>query len=69
MSNSGNFVNRITLARRRMWIAVFMVVVATSVAVVGWTRKISDADILKALGSKVHEQTNCEEYAEIMCNN
>lgn len=54
MNNAGNLVNRIGLARRRMWYAVFVAVVMFIVAVVGW--------------SKVLIKNDCQQYTETMCN-
>ena len=70
--NSGNLVNRISLARRHKNIAISVAVVAIGVAVAGWHKAlapITESQILQALHGKIHLQTDCEAYAETMCNN
>lgn len=71
MSNSAHMVNRIGLLRRRLVLAWCVVMVVSCVAVVGWCKAlapITDLQILKALNGKIHMLTDCEEYAETMCN-
>lgn len=64
MSNAGNFVNRIGLARRRMWTAIFIASIAVLVAALGWSRPM----IIKNVGVSLLKN-DCMKYAETMCNN
>ena len=72
MSNAGNLVNRICLQRRYRNIAISVAVVAIGVAVAGWVRPprmMTQDEFLKSIHAKFHIQTDCETYAETMCNN
>ena len=71
MSNAGNIVNRIGLQRRYRNIAISVAVVAIGVAVAGWVRPprmMTQDEFLKSINAKFHIQTDCELYAETMCN-
>ena len=70
--NAGNIVSRIGRLRRHRALAWSVAVVAIGVAVAGWHKAlapITDLQILQALHAKIHLQTDCEAYAETMCNN
>lgn len=60
--NRGNFLNRIGVARREMWIARCVAVVAICVAVVGWCRPMNKIIISSLINN------DCMQYAETMCN-
>ena len=69
--NSGNLVNRIGLARRHKNYAICVAVVAIGIAVAGWCRPprmMTQDEFLKSIHAKFHIQTDCEAYAETMCN-
>ncbi len=66
LSNSGNFVNRIGVARRRMWEARCVAVVAISIAVWGWCRPINKVIAERPINGMSNSE--CMEYAETMCN-
>lgn len=67
MLNKGNLVNRIGSARRSMWIARCIAVVAISVAVVGWMRPVLGVIAERPIGMF---NNDCMKYAAgIMCNN
>ena len=71
MEKKRNFVNRIGKMRGHRNIAISVAVVAIGVAVAGWHKAlapITDLQILQALHGKIHLQTDCETYAETMCN-
>lgn len=64
--NSGNFVNRIGSARRRMWYAIFASGVMTVVAIAGWIRPMKMVIAERAVTGMT--TSDCMEYAESMCN-
>lgn len=66
--NRGNLVNRIGLARRKMWMAYCIAVVAIGIAVVGWCRPVVKVIAERPVGNWT--SSDCMEYAKnVMCNN
>lgn len=62
--NSGNLVSRIGLARRRMWCAIFWMILMMGVAWMGWSRPMVQVIAERPIGI-----SDCTEYAKVMCNN
>lgn len=66
--NSGNLVNRIGVARRQMWMARSVAVVAIGVAVVGWMRPVVKV-VAESTVNGGMSVNDCMEYASnIMCD-
>lgn len=64
--NSGNLVSRISIANRRMWIAIWIVGFISVVAIIGWSRSVN-VIAERPVGVAWND---CMEYAsKLMCNN
>ncbi len=65
--NSGNLVSRIGLARRNMWVAIWIGGIMSVVAILGWSRSVN-VIAERPIGSRWPDN-GCTEYISEMCVN